>query len=138
MATERVYTWGEVADRIEAELGIRVAQHVLMTWRRRHDDRRRLLTEGMPEPFHVPGHGTRVFRADEVDDWLSTHPKNPTRRALDRLVQLLRTTQDRRELVAFVHAGGASWEQISEALSAADGIEHHPDLVHRAYCPRRR
>jgi len=89
VTSNRFYTWAEVAQMMERDLGARVHSHTLMTavYARRSGGMRRRLIEALPEPVKVTGHAGSVFPADEVDASLSQHPDNVGERNTDRLME---------------------------------------------------
>lgn len=134
MPTARHYTYTELADRIAEVLGERPSESTLRAAPAaggRETNSRVRLTAGMPAPLAGRVAGRTVFAAAAVESWLAAHPRSEVRRAQDRLV-----AAPAHERVAAVRRGrqaGLSWQQIADALGAADGRRYSRQWAQHSY-----
>jgi hypothetical protein len=130
----RRLTYALLADRIEAELGVRPA---LSTLRAAAADSNRgnpgtRLTAGMPAPLKTPdARGRTQFSAAAVDRWLARHPRRRIRREQDRLAAT--PAAQRARAVAHARAAGLSWAHIATALGEADARTYSRQWAQQRY-----
>lgn len=123
MPPRRYYTYTELAEQIEVVLGVRPSLSTLRAAAAatgRGTNSRVRITACMPLPR--PGlsdDGHAVFAAGAVDRWLAHHPRRRVAREQERLGRAAVSRRD----VAVVRAreAGLSWQQIADAVAAADG-----------------
>lgn len=115
-------TYRDVADRIEAALGVRPAPSTLRAAAAvsgRGATRARI-TAGLPAPLPEPdAAGRTVFDAGAIDQWLAQHPRNRIHREQYRLAEA--GPAERAAAVAHARGAGLSWQQVAEALGRTDG-----------------
>lgn len=140
MGPAPTYTYRQLADRIETELGERPSLSALRaaaaTARRTSSPRPRpRLTAGMPKPLPAPAiTSPALFSQAAVDRWLLRHPLRGWSRAYQQLVT--RSANSRTPLAIAVRqarSAGLSWRQIARAVSEGTGTAHSPAGLHRAY-----
>ena len=130
----RYYTYAQVVDRIEEELGTRPALSTLRAARSvngRGLNSRVRVTAGMPAPAARPVDGRTVFRAAAIDRWLAHHPSRRSHAAAAKLAGA--PAHRRSPAVDRARAAGLSWQQIADALGAADGTTYSRQGVQQRY-----
>lgn len=116
-----VYSYGQLADRIEQELGVRPALSTLRAAAARASSARDYpprITAGMPAPLPPRTHPAR-FAVTEVDSWLRHHPWRVQQERLAILTRAVPRGPARvKEAVVKARAAGASWTAVTAALQA--------------------
>lgn len=140
VATKRLYTYPQVADRIEEELGVRPSLSSLRA--EAAESRRRArrgglprLTMGLPDP--EPRASTTAvvhFSRTTIETWLRRHP----RRRYEAARQAVTTAASgpKRQLEVAVRRArraGVSWTHITEALSAGSSSPANRSWTHRRF-----
>jgi len=116
-------TYTELADRIEAEIGIRPALSTLRaaaTTSTRYGRRIDAITAGMPAPKPTRDSRRRaILDAAAIDAWLNSHP----RKTIHHHQQQISTASLARRPTAVAEArcAGLSWQHIADACATADG-----------------
>jgi len=127
-------TYRELADRIEQQLGVRPALSTLRAAAAvsGRGTMRTRITAGLPAPARAPDSaGRTVFSAAKVDRWLATHPRNRLRREQARLTAA--AAERRPQAVAKARQAGLSWQQVADALAAADGVTRTRQWAQQRY-----
>lgn len=135
VATRHRYTYEQVADRIEVELGVRPALSTLRAAAAassRGTNSRVRVTAGMPAPLSRPVGGRTVFSAPAIDRWLAHHPSRTVTAAMDRLARAGRTAA-RGAAVVRAREAGLSWQQVADALGTADGTRYSRQWAQQRY-----
>ena len=127
-------TYPQVADRIEAALGVRPALSTLRAAAAvsSRGTTRTRLTAGMPGPVGRQGDsGPALFELTAIDRWLARHPRRQLRRLQERLIAA--PLARRPQAVARALHAGLSWQEIADALGEADGTTYSRQRVHFRY-----
>lgn len=122
------YGYQDVADRIEAVLGVRPATSTLRGataqdrrtegLRPRHDR----VTAGMPRPLsEVSPERQARFDADQIERWLANHPRLRKQRAEHAALQGLTSGAREVDVVRTARAAGLTWARIASILTDHDG-----------------
>lgn len=114
------YDYPQLAERIEAVLGVRPALSTLRTATARAtraQDYPPRITAGMPAPLQ-PRTSPARFRAEDIESWLQTHPWRLQKQALMELTAAAATLDEAAatQAVAAARVAGASWSAVTEAL----------------------
>lgn len=140
VATKRVYTYPQVADRIEEELGVRPSLSSLRSAaaegrrRGRRGGTPRLIM-GMPDPEpRASATAVAHFSRTAIDAWLRRHP----RRRYEAATQAVTAFADgpNRQLETAVRrarSAGVSWTDITAALSAGSATPASRAWTHRRF-----
>lgn len=121
------YSYTDLADRIEAVLGVRPALSTLRAAaakdRRTHGLRPRhdRLTAGMPPARETGPRGRAGFDADQVEQWLADHPRLLKQHARIAAQTALSRGDQEIDVVREARASGLPWLQIAELLTGHDG-----------------
>ena len=138
----QTYTYAQLAERIEAALGVRPAASTLRAAaaearRTPANQSRPRLTMGMPSPQPDGAPGMAVeFSAAEVDRWLAEHPWRGWAAARADLVEAAATASTSEHVAQAVgqaRRSGMSWRQITEVLNTHGPVVRTMPAVHRAY-----
>lgn len=128
-------SYSQVADRIEAALGVRPAPSTLRAAAADNSrgGTRIRVTAGMPAPVppHPGGNDPPRFDATAIDRWLADHPRLKRSRSRQRLVAA--PAGRREQAVARAVREGLSWQVIAGALGEADGASYSRQGVHARY-----
>lgn len=134
VATKRVYTYPQVAARIEEELGVRPSLSALRA--AAAEERRRgakggvpRVTLGLPSPEPRPSATAPVlFSQAAIEAWLKKHPRRGYAAAVETLQRAGYGPRPEREgearrvrrenVIRRARAIGVSWSDIAHALSA--------------------
>lgn len=133
------YSYVEVADRIEEVLGERPSLSSLRAEsaavkRVRALKARPRLTAGLPAPLPAVSRTTAArFDVDEVEAWLSTHPRRVWEESLARSRDALAAGWSVGEVVRQAREDHLSWQQITAILNAHDGGRRSAAGVHVRY-----
>ena len=134
---QRTYTYRQLAERIETELGVRPS---LSTLRAAGAEQRRTtaartnprLTSGMPPK--LPGPGPARFDAGAVDAWLDQHPRRRWAASMASAQEALAAGVSEQQVVHQARAEGLSWRHITEVLNAANpATRRSMSGIHRRY-----
>jgi hypothetical protein len=135
----RRYSYAEVADRVEAVLGVRPQLSTLRAAaaadaRVRGTNSRVRVTAGMPAPIkQVPGYPTE-FDANAIEHWLANHPRAQGTQQMQLLANA--SPKQRDKAVARARAAGLSWQQIADAIGQAEGKTYSRQWAQQRYGPR--
>lgn len=140
MADQRTYGYRELAGRIEEELGVRPSLSALRaaaTAERRAatTHSRPRVTAGMPQPL-PRGHRTApaLFPAQQVEQWLATHPRRRWKSAVATYRSALQDTSlSTEQAVAVGREHGLSWSQITEGLREVRRDTRVRAAIYKAY-----
>lgn len=137
MSNLRTYTYAEVADLIERELGIRPALSSLRAAaatdkRTEATLSRPRLTTGMPAKVSGLSRPAR-FDADAIDAWLAAHPLKVWQQTVDAFQAALRGGQPPEQAIAGARRAGLSWRQITQLWTAVDGRQRSSTTVHARF-----
>ncbi len=140
VATKRVYTYPQVADRIEEELGVRPSLSLLRAAAAEQQRRGRRggvprLTMDMPAPEPRSSATAAVhFSQTAINTWLRRHPRRRYEAAA--LAVTVAADGPQRELETAVRrarAAGVSWTDIAAALSAGSKAPASRAWTHRRF-----
>lgn len=135
----QVYTYRQVADRVEEVLGERPSLSSLRAEAAKGrqtptTQARPRLTLQLPAPLpHVPGARPVRFSAEEVERWLQNHPRLRWAQAMERARSALEEGQEPAQVVEEVLSAGASWRNVVQLLA---GVPDQPQTltgVHKRY-----
>jgi len=140
VATKRVYTYRQVADRIEQELGVRPSLSLLRA--AAAEERRRglrdgmpRLTLGMPEPEpRASATSVVLFSRSAIEAWLRRHPRRLYQSAVDAVTKSASGSE--RQLEAAVRrarVARVSWRDIAEGISAGSQLPASRAWTHRRF-----
>jgi len=140
VATKRVYTYPQVVDRIEEELGVRPSLSSLRAAAAEGNRRGRRggiprLTMGMPAPEPRPSATAVVhFSRTAIDSWLRSHPRRRYEAAVQAVTAAAAGPQRRLETaVRRARAVGVSWTDITSALTAGSATPASRAWTHRRF-----
>lgn len=140
MAIKRVYTYPQVADRIEEELGVRPSLSSLRAAAaegRRSGHRSGIprLTMGMPDPEPRASATAAVhFSGSAIDAWLRRHPRRRYQAATQTVTAAASGPQRKLETaIRRARAVGVSWTDITKALSAGSATPASRAWTHRRF-----
>lgn len=140
VATKRVYTYRQVADRIEQELGVRPSLSSLRAAaaeerRRGFRDGMPRLTLGLPEPEpRASATSAVLFSYTSIETWLRRHPRRTYQAAVDAVTK--NASRSERQLEAAVRqarAARVSWRDIAEGISAGSDLPASRAWTHRRF-----
>lgn len=127
-------TYVEVADRMEEALGVRPALSTLRAAAadsRRGTERTRL-TAGMPPPITpATPRALALFSTPAIDRWLAKHPRRRIRMLQQRIIAA--TPAHRARVVSRAKQSGLSWQEIVDAINAADATSHSKQWAQQRY-----
>ena len=140
MSTEPIYTYLQLADRMEQVLGARPSLSSLRAAaseaRRTQSVRRRpRLTLGMPAPQPSPSPtAPALFSQAEIEHWLAHHPRGQFLVSYRALVAAAAgPAKDLEAAVGRARRDGLSWQHVAEALSEGSGITRSRSWAHLTY-----
>lgn len=141
MSEHRKATYGyeELAARIEEVLGQRPSRSALRAARAQSRRTaatltRPRLTVGMPAPLPAPTRTSpAAFDVEQVERWLTGHPRLAWNRAVDQAERGLECGDDVELVISRALAHGLSWRTITALLVAHDGQTRSTAGVHKRY-----
>jgi hypothetical protein len=140
VASKRVYTYRQVADRMEEELGVRPSLSSLRA--AAAEDRRRgardgmpRLTLGMPDPEpRASATAAVLFSRTSIEAWLRRHPRRTYLAALAAVTKSAAGSERQLETaVRRARAAKVSWRDIAEAISSGSVVPASRAWTHRRF-----
>lgn len=135
----QVYTYKQVADRVEQVLGERPSLSALRAEAAKErqtptTQANPRLTLRLPAPLPRPsGSGPARFSADEVEQWLLEHPRRRWMQVMEQARADLAAGKGTEQVVEGVLAAGASWRNVAQLLTGMHGQPQTLAGVHKRF-----
>lgn len=136
------YTYRELADRIEQELGERPSLSLLRGARAEARRTQGLQPKprvllGLPAPLPATSKtAPAAFSVEDVEAWLKQHPRREWNHAMASARERLAQGEEEGSVVAWARDQGLSWQNITDLLVEHDGVSRSKTGVHNRYAQK--